>query len=178
MNDFVLIDQVILKSLGYEHFKSVTRYLCKNATEFKKGKTFDDEHADYVIQRCKYIINKRGGAHFFQKLFVRRTVFDKWMTRVQLQIKRKPAENNFVYFIHEEGDLTQFKIGFSTDLEKRLATLQIGNPRNLIVYKTIANASKKKEKEMQDFFNAYHIRGEWYKITCDMIDAVVLKNNI
>ena len=100
------------------------------------------------------------------------------ISRVQLQIKRKPAENNFVYFIHEEGDLTQFKIGFSTDLEKRLATLQIGNPRNLIVYKTIANASKKKEKEMQDFFNAYHIRGEWYKITCDMIDAVVLKNNI
>ena len=89
----------------------------------------------------------------------------------------KTSREQFVYFIHEEGDLTQFKIGFSTDLEKRLATLQIGNPRNLVVYKTITNCSKKNEKEIQDFFDAYHIIGEWYKITCDMIDAVVLKNN-
>ena len=95
------------------------------------------------------------------------------MTRTELQIKRKPAEHNFLYFIHEEGDLTQFKIGFTTNLEQRLSSLQIGNPRKLVVYKTISNSSIKKEKEMQDFFASYHIRGEWYRITRDMIDVVV-----
>ena len=48
----------------------------------------------------------------------------------------------------------------------------MGNPRDLIVYKTIPNSSMTKEKEMQDYFASYHIRGEWYRITCDMIDAV------
>ena len=98
------------------------------------------------------------------------------MTRVQLQIKRKPVEHKFMYFIHEEGDLTQFKIGFTTDLEQRLIGLQTGNPRNLVVYRKVANSSKKKEKQMQDFFDAYHIKGEWYRITCDMIDAAVNQN--
>ena len=98
------------------------------------------------------------------------------MTRASLQIKRKPAEHNFLYFIHEEGNLTQFKIGFTTNMKERLSSLQTGNPRNLVVYKIIPNSSQKQEKQMQDFFDAYHIRGEWYRITCDMIDDAIMKN--
>ena len=57
-------------------------------------------------------------------------------------------------------------------MKERLCALQTGNARLLVVYKTIQNSSMKKEKEMHDLFAAYHVRGEWYNITCDMIDAV------
>ena len=137
MDDFVLIDDVILKSLQHSRRNNVIRYFHRNVIEFKKGETFDDENADYVIQKCKHTSkgqNAWGGVRTFQKLFVRRTVIDKWLTRIQLQIKRKPAENNLVYFIHEEGDLAQFKIGFTTKLEERVSSLQTGNPRNLVTY--------------------------------------------
>ena len=90
-----------------------------------------------------------------------------------MQIKRKAPEHNFLYFIHEQGNLTQSKIEFTANLEQRLLSLQTGNPRNLVVYKTIPNSLIKKEREMQDLFASYHIRGEWYRITRDMIDVVV-----
>ena len=167
MNEFVLIDKVVLKELGYRFFNNAIRFIRRNPTEFKQGKSFDDENANYIVEW--------NGTRVPQKLFVRCNVLDKWMTRKHLQIKRKPAENSFLYFIHEKGDLTQFKIGFTTNLEQRLRELQTGNPRDLVIYKTIINSSKKKEKQMQDYFASYHIKGEWYRITCEMIDAVLLE---
>ena len=177
MNDYVLIDKVVLKNLRYEYVKNAIKFLRRNSVEFTEGNTCDDENADFVVQRSKPILhvkNTWGGVRTLQNLYVRRNVLNKWINRVQLQIKRKAPEHNFLYFIHEEGNVTQFKIGFTANLEQRLSSLQTGNPRNLVVYKTIPNSSIKKEKEMQHFFASYHIRGEWYQITCDMIDAVVI----
>ena len=176
MNDYVLIDKVVLKNLRYKYVNNAIRYLRRRSDEFSEGNTCHDENADFVIQRSKPILhvkNTGGGVRKLQNLYVRRNVLNKWLTRVQLQIKRKAPEHNFLYFIHEQGNLTQSKIEFTANLEQRLLSLQTGNPRNLVVYKTIPNSLIKKEREMQDLFASYHIRGEWYRITRDMIDVVV-----
>ena len=174
-NNFIKIDECVLKTLRYSFLKNAIKFLRRNSIEFIEGKSCDDENADFVVQRvCKQMLtNKRGGLNK-QVLLVRNNALKKWLNFKQSKMKQKPTETGVVYFIHEENDFTQFKIGFSSNLEDRLGILQVGNPRNLVVYKTIPNMSRKQEKEMQDFFAAYHIRGEWYRITVDMIEIVCL----
>ena len=160
VDNFVKIDRSMLKSLGYKYFNNAIKFLRRNYSE----------GTDFVVQRNP-VPNQWGGA-LKQDLLVSENALKNWMQYKKSILKPKKAENGFVYFIHEHNDLTQFKVGFSVDLKQRLTTLQMGNPRDLIVYKTIPNSSMTKEKEMQDYFASYHIRGEWYRITCDMIDAV------
>ena len=85
----------------------------------------------------------------------------------------KNIYNGIVYFIHMEGNLKMFKIGYTTDLNKRLESLQIGNPHLLCTYRTIENVLRTKEKQLHRYFNKYHIRGEWFAITPDMIEKVL-----
>ena len=48
---------------------------------------------------------------------MRENALKKWMKHKKLQLKKKASENNLLYFIHEENDLTLFKIGFTTNLK-------------------------------------------------------------
>ena len=50
--------------------------------------------------------------------------------------------------------------------------LQVGNPDELVVYRSIENVSVEKEHELHHHFANYHIRGEWYSITTNMIDSI------
>ena len=63
-------------------------------------------------------------------------------------------------------------LGYTTDLNKRLESLQIGNPHLLCTYRTIENVSRKMETRLHRLFNEKKIRGEWFAITPDMIDSV------
>ena len=170
-NKFITIDKCILKALGYSRISTAIKFLRKYPIEFKSGKSCDDTEADYVLERISKKIHKRGCPQKHD-LLVRENSLEKWMKHKRLQLKKKAPDNNLLYFIHEDDDVTLFKIGFTTNLKERLCALQTGNARLLVVYKTIQNSSMKKEKEMHDLFASYHVRGEWYNITCDMIDAV------
>ena len=78
-----------------------------------------------------------------------------------------------VYFIHMDNNMQVFKIGFSTDFKKRFHNLQCAHPFKLHVYATIKNVLKEKEDELHQFFEKQRVRGEWFAITTDMIDAVL-----
>ena len=105
-----------------------------------------------------------------QTLWFRKSSFQKWIDAKNrtVTIKRQ-NEKGFVYFIHQEGNFTQFKIGYATDLNKRLRALQTGNPNLLIVYRVIENVTRKTETELHHFFYSYRIRNEWFSITTLMI---------
>ena len=78
-----------------------------------------------------------------------------------------------VYFI-KEGDDDIFKIGYTCNLIERLETLQVGNSRNLSVYKTIiCNSASFYEKFIHHKIQKYHIKGEWYRISKDLIDSLI-----
>jgi hypothetical protein len=59
------------------------------------------------------------------------------------------------------------KIGFTTDIRRRLETLQIGNPIKLVLVGLIPGDTKA-ERRFQDRFGAALHRGEWFKITTEM----------
>ena len=78
-----------------------------------------------------------------------------------------------VYFI-KEGDDDIFKVGYTGNLIERLETLQVGNSRNLSVYKTIiCNSASFYEKFIHHKIQKYHIKGEWYRLSKDLIDSLI-----
>ena len=74
-----------------------------------------------------------------------------------------------VYFIKNKIT-NSIKIGRTNDdIETRLSQLQTGNDCELVVVKVIECNSRVVEAQLHEKFANYHIRGEWYKITEDMI---------
>jgi phage anti-repressor protein len=77
-----------------------------------------------------------------------------------------------VYFIRS-GILDIFKIGFTRgDPMVRLGKLQVGNHNDLTIYRTIHSSEPAVlENKLHVIFKDNVIRGEWYNITVDDIDA-------
>jgi len=69
-----------------------------------------------------------------------------------------------IYFI-QQGNAGPIKIGFSQNSEtfkKRLTNMQIANPDNLNLLKTI-EGSRSLEFRLHDSFQEFLVRGEWFK---------------
>jgi DNA-binding XRE family transcriptional regulator len=65
-----------------------------------------------------------------------------------------------IYFI-ENSETKHIKIGFSSDIRRRLVDLQISSPHELKVL-TICEGDDKYEKELHKRFYEYRYRGEWF----------------
>jgi hypothetical protein len=70
---------------------------------------------------------------------------------------------SWVYFIRE-GDSGPIKIGRSDDPWKRLDSLQIGNPRRLVLIaaRRIGKSVHIIERDIHGEFQTHQILGEWY----------------
>jgi hypothetical protein len=92
------------------------------------------------------------------------------MNTVEIQNELKQAnelETALVYFINEENS-DKIKIGYTTDLNSRLSTLQTGNSSKLIVLKTHECKTPKEAFDVEQLYHKIysnnHIRGEWFNI--------------
>lgn len=71
--------------------------------------------------------------------------------------------HDYVYII-KDGD--RYKIGYSGDPERRLKSLQTGNPRKLeLVFRFKTLWAEPLEYYLQDHFKSKQTRGEWYALT-------------
>jgi len=73
----------------------------------------------------------------------------------------------YVYFIQEgKGSYGYIKIGKSNNVDKRLDSLQTGNPRKLTLMASIKcktpNDALRLEKKLHIKFKKENIRGEWF----------------
>ena len=194
--NFILVDRTILRKLGYHNtwkqitddngnvkqdsngkpkmidnrndFTNFTLFLRKHSDQFIKGTSFENEQAHYIIKTRTQSLT-RGKKR--NDIWIRKDVLEKCIQNAHF-IQRKHIQYGIVYFIQEENKFNMFKIGFTTNLAKRLTVLQTGNPDVLVVYRSIQNVSMQKEHELHQYFANYHIRGEWYSITTDMIDSI------
>jgi hypothetical protein len=86
---------------------------------------------------------------------------------MEAQLTQRSA-TGIVYFIHEEGDLTRFKIGWAYNLKTRLAELQIASWRELKCLKFIyCQQPSIVESMVHEEVSDHLIRGEWYAISQD-----------
>ena len=171
-NGNIIIDETGNPKLKFDRHDYNNAIRClRKMNNFVEGTSFDDENAHFVIKMLKTTHNKRGGSHYKQSIWIRQEQLEQWI-QIANHSKRfmKQKKSGFVYFIHQEADFKRFKIGYTTNLAERLQTLQTGTPDLLVVYKTIENVTKKKEKQLHHLFSQHHIRGEWFAITPDMFE--------
>lgn len=78
-------------------------------------------------------------------------------------MKAKPrAKEGWVYFVEAEG-LARVKIGFSIQLDKRLADLQTASPCKLNLLRRV-RATLHVEQALLALFHEFHIHGEWFSL--------------
>ena len=86
---------------------------------------------------------------------------------------------HYVYFIFQNNIPNQCKIGYTGDCLSRCCGLQTGNPNPLVVYRHIeTNCPKKLEKYIHSQLKIFHINGEWYMITKELVDHVIESINV
>ena len=75
------------------------------------------------------------------------------------------APHCFVYFI-SDGEYT--KIGIAKNMNKRLSSLQVGNPKKLRIVSFVPcdteNSARKIEKHLHERLGACRVEGEWFKL--------------
>jgi len=69
------------------------------------------------------------------------------------------TESGFVYAVSAGKHV---KIGWAKDLDKRVATLQTSSPRTMRLLGSVI-AFRRDERQIQQRFYRYHVRGEWYR---------------
>lgn len=80
-----------------------------------------------------------------------------------------------IYIIGQK-DENLYKVGFSgLDFHDRVRNLQIGNPNRLDVVAAWPKGTKLEEAALHQWlrYKGAAVRGEWYRLTLDELDAVV-----
>lgn len=79
------------------------------------------------------------------------------------KFRRRATEQ--IYIV---GFNSYVKIGFTTDLKRRLASLQTGLPELLVLYASIKRVKKADEARLHIRFAAYRLQGEWFRKEGDL----------
>ena len=79
----------------------------------------------------------------------------------------------FVYFI-QAGD-GPVKIGFSTNVEKRMVALQISSPHELALIAKMSG-NKALEKQIHERFSRLALRGEWFEMDGELEELIKTGN--
>ena len=105
----------------------------------------------------------------------RETIINLYKARiVEKVVPQLSASRSFVYIIREEGN-KRFKVGVSNNPEKRLKTLQTGNPEDLTLLYTslVCSNSFEIEDSVHEHFKDYLLRGEWFDPALDIKEVIV-----
>lgn len=76
-----------------------------------------------------------------------------------------------IYFLIEQSDYRAVKIGYTANLAMRLSNLQIGNVKPLVLV-AIIDGNQLMETILHKLFEKYHVRGEWYSLTGDLLNFI------
>jgi len=85
--------------------------------------------------------------------------------------KHRKEKQGVEYFLYAISDGNNVKIGFSSNIPKRVKSLQTANSGTIkVLWRLLAGntstEASKQEKKLHRFCRKYKIRGEWYKKEC------------
>ena len=90
----------------------------------------------------------------------------KSLLRKSTKIARSEKERSRVYFIEADG--VAIKIGFTLDVERRIKRMQMDCPIDLYLI-GVMKGDRNLEAKIHRKFKKYRYRGEWFKISDDII---------
>jgi len=75
-----------------------------------------------------------------------------------------------IYILESDGF---YKIGVSTDVDKRVKELQVGNPHKIeCIFARWVPEAYDVEKELHSMFKEHVVSGEWFKLSADELDLL------
>ena len=110
----------------------------------------------------------RGGQIFFPQKNTAscERLWRLWIDSAKSEHKEEEI-NEVVYFI-QMGGFGPIKIGYASNVDKRLSSLQTGNPEKLRIIKTIPASSKQDESSFHKMFSHLRISGEWFEFSKEL----------
>lgn len=76
---------------------------------------------------------------------------------------KTPPKKGFVYFVSAPGQ--GIKIGFTTNLNSRMKSLQTASPHKLELVGRLENVAQEEETRAHEAFYQYRLEGEWFEIS-------------
>lgn len=98
--------------------------------------------------------------------------------------KKTSAEKPKKYHLYAIGDGESVKLGVSTNVGKRLNSMQTGHPKQLkVLWKFFVGRERvpafNAEKKLHRYCKKYALRGEWFKSGCmTLVEQFTLKEKI
>lgn len=75
-------------------------------------------------------------------------------------------------YVMQCGEFT--KIGFARDVANRFNNFQTGNPHEMqLLASTPTRFAVQLESRLHAYLGRYHVRGEWFKLPCDVLDGLL-----
>jgi hypothetical protein len=171
--DRSLCTEVVKRADAMENATTIT-----TATTIHNGHLTTNQacalHQDLCIQQCESLKRARDDSKLHLQSTAKRqkqqiVVESKYQTIMQ-QVEHTLAEDaveetaRCVYFIRVAGS-KYVKVGYTGQMEQRLANLQVANPNTLQVeFQMITPHYKKLEKIIHCHLSMCKIRGEWFEL--------------
>jgi len=87
----------------------------------------------------------------------------EFWSRASLVLRSRAPDKERLYGIYVIQFMEFIKIGFSSHLYHRLASLQTGLPLRMKVHKVIEGPGRARERQLHHRFATYRTQGEWYR---------------
>lgn len=87
---------------------------------------------------------------------------------IYFSLKYQNSSQKLIYFVRAEGT-DYVKIGETTNIDKRIQSLQTGNPNNLIL-EIVTNVDN--EKSIHEALSEYHHNNEWFLINDESMNRI------
>ncbi len=78
----------------------------------------------------------------------------------------RPADPHVTIYVVGESKNGSLKIGFASSMKGRLASLQLGNHRELHIFYSVGVSTgwRQLERTIHATLAMHHVRGEWYDV--------------
>jgi hypothetical protein len=117
------------------------------------------------------LIKECIGAYLKNQEDVAKTI-DQNINRMKAKPMVEAPKGSCVYFFQSTGPNPIIKIGFTSSVEDRLATLEREHPYDLDPVLYFAPANRELETQLLMAFNKSQLRGEWFNPTPDLISYI------
>lgn len=158
-----MISEAGLYVLLYKSNKPITKLLAE--------KLFSDVLPS-LRKTGKFILNKNDNIER-KKLTHKIKIYQKELQRTKKHSYKNKTGKGFIYVIkvntiHDGGEKTCYKIGYTTNLEKRISTYKTGNPDIELVHHENINCNKKQLEKCILNLNTLKLLKNKTEIVCDV----------
>ena len=141
------------------------RYGAKSYIRRKKDHSFAVSHGLSIV--CVDCGVEKPASDYYKS----QQSYCKPCFRIRVDSYKSEKHGGALYAVAESPTLEYVKIGFATNIKKRIDSLQVGNIRDLVLIGS-CEGSRDDEKHIHYELQNHRVRGEWFKFNDPVKDAL------